>query len=200
MRIAITSNLKEYHKGYIDFIDHYWLKFFETYSLNYILVPNRLSLSTKCLKKKDVLILSGGNDILSDKKTSKIRNQIEINLIKKALKLKIPILGICRGAQLLNLFFGGKIKKINSHMKTRHNIFFKKNKIFKIDKLNVNSFHNYGIKQLDLSEKLEIIAYENNMNIECFQSKKKNIIGVMWHPEREKNFKNLIEILNFLKI
>ena len=40
MYIAITSNLKKYYKGYIDFIDHYWLNFFENQKIEYSLIPN----------------------------------------------------------------------------------------------------------------------------------------------------------------
>ena len=52
-------------------------------------------------------------------------------MIKKAIKRKIPIFGICRGAQLLNLKFGGKISKVKNQMRTRHNIYFNKNDIIK---------------------------------------------------------------------
>ena len=78
-----------------------------------------------------MLILTGGNNIISNKKESLMRNKIEKNLIKKAIKKKIPILGICRGAQLLNISFGGKIKKVSNQMRTRHNIFILKNEIIK---------------------------------------------------------------------
>ena len=47
LKIGITSNLKEYYKGYIDFIDHYWLNYFEKKNINYYLVPNNKKLSKK---------------------------------------------------------------------------------------------------------------------------------------------------------
>ena len=47
MYIAITSNLKKYYKGYIDFIDHYWLNFFENQKIEYSLIPNKPYLSIK---------------------------------------------------------------------------------------------------------------------------------------------------------
>ena len=129
IKIGITSNIKKYYKGYIDFIDHYWVNFFEKKKIEYKLIPNSKYLSEKILKKIDILILTGGNDIISKKKESIIRNKIEINLIKKAIKRKIPIFGICRGAQLLNIKFGGRISKVKNQMRTRHNIYFNKNDI-----------------------------------------------------------------------
>ena len=199
LKVGISSNIKKYYKGYIDFIDHYWIKIFERKKINYSLLPNNLYLSKKILKKNNLLILTGGNDIISNKKDSKIRNKIENNLIKEAIKLKIPIIGICRGAQLINLYFGGKIRKISSHMRTRHNIFLEKNNIIKINKLNVNSFHNYGIAHQDLSKKLKAIGVDKQKNIEMYELKKNKILGIMWHPERESNHKILLKLINFYK-
>ena len=199
VKIGITSNIKEYYKGYIDFLDHYWIDYFGKKKSDYNLIPNNIYLSEKILKKINLLILTGGNDIISNKKESLTRNKIEKNLIKKAIKKKIPILGICRGAQLLNISFGGKIKKVRNHMRTRHNIYIEKNDIIKKKILNVNSFHNFGIEKNNLSKKFDRIAFDKEKNIEMFISKKNKIIGVMWHPEREKNKKILTDLIKKLK-
>ena len=199
IRIGITLNIKKYYNGYIDFIDHYWLKIFEKKKIDFNLIPNTNFSSQKIFKKINLLILTGGNDIYSNRKESKIRNKVELNLIKLAIKYKIPIIGICRGAQLINIFFGGKIRRVKNHMRTRHNISNIKNPIFKNKKLNVNSFHSYGIGAKDISKKLNIIALDNKKNIEMFISKDKKIIGTMWHPEREKDTKLLDKLINYLK-
>ena len=196
--IGITSNLKEYYSGYIDFIDHYWLKYFEKKKINYFLISNKKKLSVKILNKINLLIIPGGNNVSNFLKTSRIRNKIENNLINICLKKKIPILAICRGAQLLNKNFGGRIKKVKNHMRTRHNIFFTKNSIIKKNFLNVNSFHNEGIKKKDLSKKLNMLANDKAENVEMFISKNKKIIGTMWHPEREKNTRLLDKLINYL--
>ena len=198
VKIGITSNIKEYYKGYIDFLDHYWIDYFGKKKSDYNLIPNNTYLSEKILKKINLLILTGGNDIISNKKESLTRNKIEKNLIKKAIKKKIPILGICRGAQLLNISFGGKIKKVRNQMRTRHNVYIIKNDIIKKKVLNVNSFHNFGIKKNNLSKKFVKIAFDKEKNIEMFVSKKHKIIGVMWHPEREDNKKILTDLIKKL--
>ena len=198
LNIGITSNLKEYYSGYIDFIDHYWLSYFEKKKINYYLIPNKKKLSVKILNKIDLLIIPGGNDVSNFLKTSRMRNNIENNLINICLKKNIPILGICRGAQLLNKNLGGKIQRVKNHMRTRHNVFFTKNNILKKKYLNVNSFHKDGIKKSDLSKKLNMIANDNDENVEMFISKNKKIIGTMWHPEREKNTLLLKKLINYL--
>ena len=199
MKIGITSNIKKYYKGYIDFIDHYWINAFEKKNINYFLIPNNKKLSEKLISKIDFLILSGGNDIVIKNKESLIRNNIEKNLIKRSLKKKIPIIGICRGAQLLNIFFKGKISKIDGHMRTRHNIFLNKNKIINKRVLRVNSFHNYGILPKEISKKFKILATDKDKNIEMYISNYNKIIGVMWHPEREKNLINLYKLIDYFK-
>ena len=199
LKIGITSNIKEYYKGYIDFIDHYWLNYFEKKNINYYLVPNKKKLSQKKIEEINLLIIPGGNDVSNSLNTSKIRNIIETNLIKICFKKKIPILGICRGAQLLNKSFGGKIKKVKKHMRTRHNISFVNKEIVKKKLLNVNSFHNDGIKKNDLSKVFKMLASDMDDNVEMFISKDKKMIGTMWHPEREKNTQlldNLIKYMN----
>ena len=64
-----------------------------------------------------MIILPGGNDLYSKNKMSKTRLKVEFELIKYGLKNDIPILGICRGMQVINLFFKGKQKKIIGHMR-----------------------------------------------------------------------------------
>ena len=198
LKIGITSNIKEYYKGYIDFIDHYWLDYFEKKNINYYLIPNKKKLSKKKIKEINLLIIPGGNDVSNVLKTSKIRNIIEKNLIKICFKKKIPILGICRGAQLLNKSFGGKISKIKKHMRTRHNIFFTNREIIKKNFLNVNSFHNDGIKKNDLSKSFKVLASDKHKNIEMFISNNKKIIGTMWHPEREKSTQLLDSLIKYI--
>ena len=198
LKIGITSNIKEYYKGYIDFIDHYWLNYFEKKNINYYLVPNKKKLSQKKIEEINLLIIPGGNDVSNSLNTSKIRNIIETNLIKICFKKKIPILGICRGAQLLNKSFGGKIKKVKKHMRTRHNISFVNKEIVKKKLLNVNSFHNDGIKKNDLSKVFKMLASDMDDNVEMFISKDKKMIGTMWHPEREKNTQLLDNLIKFM--
>lgn len=191
MKILITSNTKKHFNTYIDFIDHYWIRYFEKRKINFTLIPNSKNLLSNYLSKNvDLILLPGGNDIYEKNLSSKNRLAIENRLIKYSIKNKIPLIGICRGMQVINIFFGGKIDKITGHMKKftkismRHNLF--KKKILK-----VRCFHNYGIKPKSLSKDLEIYATDKNDNIEMVKHKDYSIRGLMWHPEREKNFNNL---------
>ena len=101
--------------------------------------------------------------------------------------------------QVINLFFKGKQNKVYGHMRTKHKIFFK-NKIFGKRILMVNSFHNFGIPSKKISIKLKVIAVDKDGNVEIFKHKKRNIYGFMWHPERNKTYKELNTIIKRLRI
>ena len=101
--------------------------------------------------------------------------------------------------QVINLFFKGKQNRINGHMRTNHKIYFKK-KFFSKKIMNVNSFHNFGIPLKKMSNKLNVIALDKDKNVEIFKHKRKKILGLMWHPERNKTYKELNQIIKKIKI
>ena len=203
MKVLITSNFKKYYNTYIDFLDHYWIDYFDKYKIFFHLIPNSISNLKVILKTFDdtnLIILPGGNDIGGFGKLSKKRLRVECELIKIAIKKKIPVLGICRGMQVINYFFKGNIRKKKGHMNTKHKIYLKNNFFFKIDKMVVNSFHNYCIPEKNVSKKFRILAIDSNNNVEMFKHEKLNIFGIMWHPEREKNYKNLNNIIKRISL
>lgn len=161
---------------------------------NIFLIPISNSLISKkkienFIEKFEIklLILTGGNDIPINKKKS-IRDILELRLIEISIKKKIKILGICRGMQILNYYYSGKIKKIYNHVRVKHKI----NVISKFKKALptiVNSFHNYGILKKGLSANFSPIAFDKNENVEAFIDKEFRILGIMWHPERDQKIK-----------
>lgn len=204
MLIAITSNIKKHFKNHCDFIDYYWINFFEKKKINFIILPNSINASNfileKLKKKIDLIILSGGNDVNSKNKIIKNRLKIESLIIKFSIKNKLPILGVCRGMQVLNLFFGGSLIKLKKHMRNVHEIKYLDNNIFiKKNKIKVNSFHNYGIKKNNLGNNLIPVALASDNSIEEFKHKKYKIYGTMWHPEREIDYIKLFKLIKFLK-
>jgi len=199
MKIFITSNVKKYFKTYIDFLDHYWINFFKKNRLDFILLNTDISNSLNKLKlypnKKKLLILTGGSDVGKKKYDSIKRDNLEKKLIKLAIKKNIPILGICRGAQLFAKLNGIDLVRTKSHMRTKHYIKFNKRFLNYKKFVKVNSYHNYAIKKKE-KKYFEFIAHDNNGYIELFTYKKNNIF-MMWHPERNKNYSELKKIINF---
>ena len=196
MHFLISSNFKKHFNTYIDFVDHFWINFFDKNKIKFTIIPNALNYKFNFINKKDIklIILPGGNDLFSKSYLSKIRLENEFKLIKFGIKNKIPILGVCRGMQVINFFYKGNQKKINGHMRTRHDIFFV-DKLFNKKKLNVNSFHSFGIPKNFLAKSLLPIGLDKSKNVEIFEHHKKNIFGIMFHPEREKNYSFLKKLI-----
>jgi gamma-glutamyl-gamma-aminobutyrate hydrolase PuuD len=197
-----VENIKKYNEKR-DAISQDWIKFCNSAGLIPILIPNNLKNTKEFLKSIDVdmLIFSGGDNIGDNIE----RDKTEKNMMEFAIKNKIPSLGVCRGMQFFNKFFGGKIyhDMNKSHVKTRHKIKIIDKKIEKILclKLNtVNSFHENILKLNIISKELQPFAIDDNDNsIEAFYHKKYPIVGVMWHPERENNFKKELKLLKILE-
>ena len=123
------------------------------------------------------------------------RDENEIELIKAFLQAGKPIFGICRGCQLINIYFGGTIiqdlPNANDHRTTEehrivHNVRATKGSIAeKIygKEFPVNSYHHQAIKKL--GEGLEIImTCSNDGVVEGIKHKTLPVLAVQWHPER----------------
>lgn len=154
------------------------------------------------------LLITGGGDIHPRfygenekeelKRVDERRDMFEIQLIKEFFKKKKPVLGICRGMQILNVCFGGtlyqeikRITKLSHWQKTPgieffHSIRIDKNtklyEIFETENLNVNSFHHQAVR--DLAKEFIVSAKAEDGVIEAIEHKEHPfMIGVQFHPE-----------------
>ena len=168
------------------------------------------------VKYFDGLILSGGGDpdpnLYGEDCLQEIgditpeRDTFELAILEEFLKTKKPILGICRGLQLMNVFYGGTlyqdIKYVDTNIQHKqkwladlptHDINILENNIlFEIfgKKARTNSFHHQMIK--DLGRELTSIATANDGVIEAIQNKNYPFFyGVQWHPEMMASRGNL---------
>ncbi|MFM1525344.1 gamma-glutamyl-gamma-aminobutyrate hydrolase family protein [Helcococcus bovis] len=176
----------------------------------------------------DALILSGGHDVTptlyGQEPHQKIgqtlleRDKFDYKLIKYAKERNIPILGICRGYQILNVYHGGTLYQdlsLNKDVYIKHNQVgnptllthtvniekgTKLHKFFEKDSMMVNSFHHQIVDKV--ADEFKVSAKSKDGVVEAFESKNYSfMIGVQWHPEMlhrvEESmnllFKNLIE-------
>lgn len=141
----------------------------------------------------DGVILSGGNSLArlapGAGDVSVRRDAFEARLIDAAMTREIPLLGVCRGMQHLNLHFGGKLVAIEGHAGARHRL----TALTKQHQLpdSVNSFHNWTIPGSGLARGFEALASDEQGNIEAFECRTDRLLGIMWHPEREAPFNRL---------
>lgn len=135
---------------------------------------------------------------------NEVRDELEHTIFRRAYEEDKPILGICRGIQMINVELGGSLYqdlasqrqftgevRVEHKMKPSHNRFIHNveivehsalRELLQTDTIGVNSYHHQGIKSL--GNDLEIMAYAPDGLIEAVRCKKKGFIwGIQWHPE-----------------
>lgn len=135
----------------------------------------------------DGIVLSGGNDVGSqnEDRLSIDRDRFERGVIDAALEAGIPVLGICRGMQVIAEYFGGRLKRVANHVGVEHAIeavtgapYF--DQLSKIG--TVNSYHNCGVNFA--GDELIVLARSEDGEIEALAHREYKVLGQMWHPER----------------
>ncbi|MBY4677404.1 gamma-glutamyl-gamma-aminobutyrate hydrolase family protein [Marinobacterium arenosum] len=169
--------------------------------------PLRLTPSTYLLHEHDQLnglIIGGGDDIDPglyghDDGRAPIdpeRDRFEIEMIEHALHTQLPILGICRGAQLINVVLGGSlfpdIRSMRQRTSNRRTPLPRKTAIgtqrgqldgvMRQRRWRINSLHHQAIDQL--GDGLIVTAHDLDNFVQAVESTDHRlIIGVQWHPE-----------------
>jgi len=182
-----------------DAISHDWANFLEKANVLPIFIPNTLKDTKNFLEemKLDGVIMSGGDN----KGDDIYRDRTEREIIEYAMEKEIPLLGICRGMQVINDYFGGNQRTTNDlkHVNKHHKILIIENEIqkyFQKKEIEVNSFHNNLIDKNTVGKNLEIFAIsEIDNTVEGFYHKKFPILGIMWHPERKNMTSHEIELM-----
>jgi len=141
----------------------------------------------------ELVVLSGGADVSpklygEENKSSycdEYRDKFEFEVIKDAVHKNIPIFGICRGIQILNVFFGGTLHQEIQDIQTSphsggHDLTYFKTSHFADGYSKVNSMHHQGIKQL--ADGFDLIASYGGIP-EIIAHKKYSITAVQFHPE-----------------
>ncbi|MGN0213745.1 MAG: membrane dipeptidase [Muribaculaceae bacterium] len=164
----------------------------------------------------DGILLTGGEDVAPSYygedaveqlgKVDTIRDVLELSVARLAANRNVPVFGICRGLQVLNIAFGGTLyqdlpsqhggelihHRISASERSVHDVaVLKPSKLFDIlsvDSLNVNSSHHQAVK--DVAKGARVAAMSNDGVIEAIDFYPlKRMMGVQWHPEgfRGKN-------------
>lgn len=163
----------------------------------------------KQMELVDGILLSGGGDLASELyneapqwEQGYIRPEqdyYELKLVKMAEKMKKPVLGICRGIQVINVAFGGTLyqdlkKEVAQSIKHdqsaprhygSHEVKIKGGGFLGAclpEKIFVNSYHHQAIKKL--AAPFRAVAWTSDGIVEAIEYMGKPcIVGVQWHPE-----------------
>jgi len=182
-----------------DFLFIDYSRYFDGLGIDLIMVSNAVSNVERYLDnfKIEGLILSGGNSLLD----SALRDKQEHRLLEVAIKKKWPVLGICRGMQFINYYFGGGTGKVDGHARVFHNVVIAGTlwaRALKKNRIRVNSFHDNGVRADQISLKLEKIGYSEDDVVEALRHPELPIVGVQWHLERGLNATST-KIMKFFK-
>ena len=165
-------------------------------------------LPTAVLDHLDGIVFSGGGDVdpayfgeahngVEVDSIDRLRDELELTLGRAALERNLPIFGICRGCQVLNVAAGGKmVQHLDRHRSdpdaTRfHDVVFipesRLRAVVGAPTLRVNTFHHQGIDCATLAPIFTPtgVAIPDDWLIEAYESPAHRwVVGVQWHPER----------------
>ena len=165
-----------------------------------------------CLSRLDGLMLAGGNDVdptcycenpvreLGE--VNSLRDGFELALLPQAMKLDMPVLGICRGIQVMNVALGGTLyqdlptQRADSRLihrqekpydKPSHAVSIRDgsllSNILGTNSFCVNSMHHQAVR--DVAPALHTCAQAEDGVTEAVESDDRSFfLGVQWHPER----------------
>ncbi|KAA3621770.1 MAG: gamma-glutamyl-gamma-aminobutyrate hydrolase family protein [Proteobacteria bacterium] len=153
----------------------------------------------------DALIIGGGDDIGVEHYGGDVRKQVrvdadrdrlEIDWINRAVARGLPLLGICRGAQLVNVVLGGTLYQDIRHLRrltyNRPGLFPTKQVTLEPDsrlrgtcgkaRLRVNSLHHQAVR--DPAPDLRVVGRDLDGIPQAIESRRgQRVVGVQWHPE-----------------
>jgi putative glutamine amidotransferase len=171
----------------------------------------------KLAQSMDALLVPGGDDVApcfygekpdkSLETTDPEFDLYESNVVSLAEARGLPILGICRGHQFLNVWAGGTlwqdlptqlhagtnvVHRIENAEGTAqpcyHDLNLKEGtfmfRLFKTQRLKVNSYHHQGVKVL--APRFHAVAWTDDGLVEAFEDDSGKITGVQFHPEKER--------------
>jgi putative glutamine amidotransferase len=172
-----------------DALDQRWVRLLESEGLVPVPVPNVLADAPAFVAAAGVgmLVLTGGNDLCDlpgATGTAPERDRTEHALLDHARARGMPVLGVCRGLQLLAARAGGRVERVEGHVARPHLVRQVGRPPWPIaDRPEVNSFHDWGIPADALGD-LVPYALAPDGTVEAAGHPTLPHVGVMWHPER----------------
>jgi putative glutamine amidotransferase len=183
-KVAITQRVSivpEYGERR-DCLDQAWPRFLATCGLMPLALPNVIEVALALCAGADVtgLVLTGGNDLAVLGGDAPERDAVENALLDLAEQRGLPVLGVCRGMQVIQQRCAITLRRIEGHV-TPH-------QIIRVDgqPTEVNSYHHFAA--FDSRPPLDVWAVADDGVVKAIRHSAQPITGIMWHPERSAPF------------
>lgn len=185
--VTVRQDDHQAYKERRDALDVRWYALLKAADLCPILIPNDLDLCLSLLEncRYDGVLLTGGNSLRQYGGDAAARDEIEKMLINLAIEKSLPVLGVCRGMQLMLDKFNCDLIPVEGHVATRHSIQCQESGLLSDyirEITDVNSYHTFSLKS---PGPFKPIASTTDGLIEAIEHPDHKLFGIMWHPERE---------------
>lgn len=182
-KIAVTQRVDiSEHGERRDCLDQKWSELLLTCGFLAMPVPNKIDVAVSLLRDDAVagLLLTGGNDLCSLGGDASERDATEEALVVDARARGLPVLGVCRGMQILLHLAGGGLERIPGHVAAQQ--------IIIVDNAprEVNSYHEFAA--FEVPQEYSVWAKAEDGVIEAIRHREEKLVGMMWHPERLSPF------------
>jgi putative glutamine amidotransferase len=203
-KILVTQRV-DIHPSYgerRDALDQRWIALCNAVGLWPTVAPNNLELVRGLVVTTDFdgILFTGGNTLHNYGGDAPERDELERFLLSWSIKKAIPALGVCRGMQLIQDYFGNQLSPVTDHVDAYHELSVRENCRLSSEIKNlglVNSYHHLG--STAVGGGLIAIARAKDGVVEAVEHRLRPIYGVMWHSEREAPLKEA-ELALFKKI
>lgn len=185
-RILVTQRVDEIgdYAERRDALDQRWVELILQAGLQPVLVPNSRRWLDAFLAREgfEGLLLTGGNSLVGCGGTAPERDEVEKQLLHFALEHNVPVLGVCRGMQVIMDHYGAELVPVKGHVAAE--------KVIDIDgkATVVNSYHDWG--STAAPKELEAWARTTDGVIKAVRHRSLPVCGIMWHPERLSPFRD----------
>ncbi len=161
-----------------DCLDQEWPRFLSACGFLPLALPNIPEVAAGLLQAANPagLILTGGNSLSSLGGDAPERDATERQLLDLAEQAGMPVIGVCRGMQVLQHRHAVPLGPVAGHT-APHLVALEDGR-----RVTVNSFHDFGARQS--SEELYTWAVADDGVIEAIRHRTLPMTGIMWHPER----------------